>query len=162
MRPHQSLDGAWHWSVDPYRDGKAGFHGGGPGSSSNRYADIVQADVAAREPTALFEFDMQRSPVVHLPSAWIGHSPEMRYYNGLVWYQRTFNVTAPRKGRTFIRFGAVDYRADVYVNGKAGRHAFRRLHAVRLRGDATFFDPAAIRSPSAWTPNGTISTCRRR
>jgi beta-glucuronidase len=123
MRPHQSLDGAWHWSVDPYRDGKAGFHGGGPGSSSNRYADIVQADVAAREPTALFEFDMQRSPVVHLPSAWIGHSPEMRYYSGLVWYQRTFNVTAPRKGRTFIRFGAVDYRADVYVNGKAvGTH----------------------------------------
>ena len=53
MRPHQSLDGAWHWSVDPYRDGKAGFHGGGPGSSSNRFADIVQADVAAREPTAL-------------------------------------------------------------------------------------------------------------
>ena len=123
MRPHQSLDGAWHWSVDPYRDGKAGFHGGGPGSSSNRFADIVQADVAAREPTALFEFDMQRSPVAHLPGAWIGHSPEMRYYNGLVWYQRTFNVTAPDKGRTFIRFGAVDYRADVYVNGKpVGTH----------------------------------------
>ena len=123
MRPHQSLDGAWHWSVDPYRDGKAGFHGGGPGSSSNRYADIVQADVAAREPTALFEFDMQRSPVAHLPSAWIGHSPEMRYYNGLVWYQRNFNVTSPLKGRTFIRFGAVDYRADVYVNGKpVGTH----------------------------------------
>ena len=123
MRPHQSLDGAWHWSVDPYRDGKAGFHGGGPGSSSNRFADIVQADVAAHEPTALFEFDMQRSPVAHLPGAWIGHSPEMRYYNGLVWYQRTFNVTAPDKGRTFIRFGAVDYRADVYVNGKpVGTH----------------------------------------
>jgi beta-glucuronidase len=123
MRPHRSLDGAWHWSVDPYRDGKAGFHGGGPGSSSNRFADIVQAEVAAREPTALFEFDMQRSPVVHLPSAWIGHSPEMRYYNGLVWYQRTFDITMPRKGRTFIRFGAVDYRADVYVNGKeVGTH----------------------------------------
>ena len=97
MRPHQSLDGAWHWSVDPYRDGKAGFHGGGPGSSSNRFADIVQADVAAREPTALFEFDMQRSPVAHLPGAWIGHSPEMRHYNGLVWYQRTFDLTPPRE-----------------------------------------------------------------
>jgi beta-glucuronidase len=118
MRPHQSLDGPWHWSVDPYRDGRAGFHGGPPGPSSQRYADVVQADVAAKDPTALFEFDMQRSPTVELPGAWIGHSPEMRYYNGLVWYQRTFDF-APQPGkRTFVRFGAVDYRADVYLNGK--------------------------------------------
>jgi beta-glucuronidase len=124
MRPHQSLDGAWHWSVDPYRDGKAGFHGGKPGSSSARYADVVQADVARRDPTALFEFDMQRSSTVQLPGAWIGHAPEMRFYNGLVWYQRTFDVTAPAVGkRTFLRFGAADYRADVYLNGKeVGSH----------------------------------------
>ena len=36
LRPSQSLDGAWHWSVDPYRDGVAGFHGGPPGESSKR------------------------------------------------------------------------------------------------------------------------------
>ena len=78
MRPHQSLDGAWHWSIDPYRDGKAGFHGGKPGPSTTRYADTVQADVASRDPAALFEFDMQRSPMVELPGAWIGHAPEMR------------------------------------------------------------------------------------
>lgn len=124
MRPSQSLDGAWHWSIDPYRDGKSGFHGGGPGSSSNRWADIVQADVAARQPTALFEFDMQRSPVAHLPGAWIGHAPEMRYYNGLVWYQRAFEMPALAPGkRTFLRFGAVDYAADVHLNGKpVGTH----------------------------------------
>ena len=124
MRPSQSLDGAWHWSIDPYRDGKSGFHGGGPGSSSNRWADIVQADVAARQPTALFEFDMQRSPVAHLPGAWIGHAPEMRYYNGLVWYQRTFELPALAPGkRAFLRFGAVDYAADVHLNGKpVGTH----------------------------------------
>lgn len=118
MRPHQSLDGAWHWSVDPYRDGNAGFHGGKPGPSSARYADVVQADVAAKDPAALFEFDMQRSPTVELPGAWIGHSPEMRYYNGLVWYQRTFDFAPQRGKRTFVRFGAVDYRADVYLNGR--------------------------------------------
>lgn len=118
MRPHQSLDGAWHWSVDPYRDGRTGFHGGPPGLSSQRYADIVQADVAAKNPTALFEFDMQRSPTVQLPGAWIRHSPEMRYYNGLVWYQRTFDFQPKPGTRTFVRFGAVDYRADVYLNGE--------------------------------------------
>lgn len=124
MRPAQSLDGAWHWSVDPYRDGISGFHGGGVGSSSNRYADIVQADVARDNPTALFEFDMQRSPTTFIPGAWIGHSAEMRYYNGLVWYQRTFTVAEVTPGKRFIlRFGAVDYAAAIYVNGKlAGKH----------------------------------------
>lgn len=123
MRPHQSLDGAWHWSVDPFRDGMKGFHGGPPGESTKRWADIVQDDVAAKNPIKWFEFDMQQSPTVQLPGAWIGHSPEMRHYNGLVWYQRTFDFKPQPGKRTFVRFGAVDYRAEVYVNGKhVGRH----------------------------------------
>ncbi|MES2444399.1 MAG: glycoside hydrolase family 2 TIM barrel-domain containing protein [Pseudomonadota bacterium] len=124
MRPAQSLDGAWHWSVDPYRDGMSGFHGGMPGESSRRWSDVVQADYAAKNPKALFEFDMQRSPVAHLPGGWIGHAPEMRYYQGLVWYQRTFTAAAPGPGkRAFLRFGAADYTANVYLNGKpVGRH----------------------------------------
>jgi beta-glucuronidase len=124
LRPHQSLDGAWHWSIDPFRDGVAGFHGDPPGPSSKRWADAVQAEVAARDPRALFEFDMQRSAVAHLPGSWIGHAPETRLYQGLVWYQRTFNAARVRRGhRVFLRFGAADYTADVYLNGKpVGRH----------------------------------------
>jgi len=124
MREHQSLDGAWHWAVDPYRDGMAGFHGGPPGAATNRWADTVQADVAAKNPTMFFEFDMQQSPIAHLPGSWIGHAPEMRYYQSLVWYQRTFTAAATTPGkRAFLRFGAVDYTANVYLNGKpVGRH----------------------------------------
>lgn len=125
MRPSQSLDGAWHWSVDPYRDGKSGFHGGMPAESSRRWSDVVQADVAEKNPRMLYEFDMQRSPVAHLPGGWIGHSPEMRYYQGLVWYQRSFDARKPAPGnRVFLRFGAVDYTADVYLNGqRIGSHS---------------------------------------
>jgi beta-glucuronidase len=124
MRVSQSLDGAWHWSVDPFRDGKAGFHGGPPNDSTRRWADIVQADVQRANPRALFEFDMQRSAITHLPGGWIGHAPEMRYYQGLVWYQRSFEAAKPAPGtRVFLRFGAVDYSADVYLNGKSvGSH----------------------------------------
>jgi beta-glucuronidase len=124
MRPHQSLDGAWHWSVDPFRDGIAGFHGGPPGQSQKRWADEVQGDVAKRDPRALFEFDMQQSPQVHLPASWIGHAPEMRLYQGLVWYQRTFTAVRPKPGtRTLERFGAADYHTRAFVNGKpVGEH----------------------------------------
>lgn len=124
MRQHRSLDGAWHWSVDPYRDGLTGFHGGPPNDSTRRWADTIQADVAARDPRALFEFDMQQSPQTHLPASWIGHGPEMRYYQGLVWYQRVFDATAPRPGtRVFLRFGAAEYHSRIYLNGQmVGEH----------------------------------------
>lgn len=124
LRENQNLDGAWHWSVDPYRDGVAGFHGGPPSESTARYQDRIQADEAEKRPTALFEFDMQRSPVTHLPGSWIGHAPEMRYYQGLVWYQRTFDYTPAGTGkRVYLRFGSADYAASVFLNGKpVGKH----------------------------------------
>jgi len=124
LRENQSLDGAWHWSVDPYRDGVAGFHGGPPSESTARYQDKIQADEAENHPTALFEFDMQRSPVTHLPGSWIGHAPEMRYYQGLVWYQRTFDYAPAGPGkRVYLRFGSADYAASVFLNGKpVGKH----------------------------------------
>ncbi len=41
-----------------------------------------------------------------------------------VWYKRAVTLTDEQiKGRTFLHFGAVDYHATVYVNGKkAGEH----------------------------------------
>lgn len=125
MRASQSLNGPWHWSVDPYRDGLAGFHGGTPDPRMRRSADVVQGAVMAADPRALFEFDMQRSAIAHLPGSWIGHAAEMRHYQGLVWYQREFTAAPPAPGeRVFLRFGAVDYTADVYLNGQpVGRHS---------------------------------------
>jgi beta-glucuronidase len=118
IRPALELSGPWHWSVDPYRDGVAGFHGEEPGLGHRRYADLDVEAESAKNPNALFEFDMARSPLATLPSSWITHSPQMRYYDGLVWYQRSFDAQPRPHRRYFLRFGAVDYRADVFLNGK--------------------------------------------
>ncbi len=44
--------------------------------------------------------------------------------DNILWYQRDITVPAKRKGkRTLLHFGAVDWRSDIYVNGKnVGRH----------------------------------------
>ncbi len=41
-----------------------------------------------------------------------------------VWYRKTFDISAENlEGRVFINFGAVDYEAKIYINGKkAGYH----------------------------------------
>jgi beta-glucuronidase len=123
LRPGTSLDGSWHYSVDPYRDGEAGFHGAEPGPSSRRYADVDVEAAMKANPTALYEYDMDQSPVVTLPSSWLTHTPEMRYYQGLVWYERKFEAQPKAGMRQFLRFGAVNYRATVWLNGKrVGAH----------------------------------------
>jgi len=123
LRPAINLDGAWHYSVDPYRDGEAGFHGAEPGPSSRRYADVDVEAAMKANPTALYEYDMDQAPTATLPSSWLTHAPEMRYYQGLVWYERKFQAEPKPGMRQFLRFGAVNYRATVWLNGKkVGEH----------------------------------------
>jgi beta-glucuronidase len=123
MRQAIDLDGAWNWSVDPYRDGLQGFHGGEAAPGHRRYEEIDTTAAMRADTKALYEYDMDRSPVVHLPQSFVTHSPDMRRYNGLVWYQRRFTAHLKSGQRAFLRFGAVDYHAYVHVNGKfLGEH----------------------------------------
>lgn len=123
-RDGQDLSGTWNYSIDPYRDGVAGFHRGPPGVGHRRYDDSDVDAVTRGDPKALYEYDMRRSPTATLPASWLTHAPEMRHYQGLVWYQRRFDTAALKPGqRAFLRFEAVNYTAKVYLNGQAvGEH----------------------------------------
>lgn len=60
---------------------------------------------------------------VSVPSAW-EETDELRDYTGVVWYRRSVDIdSVPEGKRLFLRFGAVDYHATVYVNGtECGDH----------------------------------------
>ncbi|MGM9485513.1 glycoside hydrolase family 2 protein [Roseateles sp. NT4] len=124
LRPGQDLSGPWHYSIDPYRSGMAGFHGETPDAGQQRWRDVDVRQAMASDNRVLYEFDLAHSPVTTLPSSWLTQAPELRHYQGLIWYQRTFKASAaPRAGRQFLRFGAANYKTVVYVNGQAvGRH----------------------------------------
>lgn len=123
-REGQDLSGTWHYSVDPYRDGLAGFHRGAPGEGHRRYDDVDVDAVAKARPNALYEYDMDRAPTATLPQGWIGHDPTLRYYQGLMWYARRFDASPLKPGqRAFLRFEGVNYAAKVFLNGKSvGEH----------------------------------------
>src|SRR5205814_458871 len=109
MRPGTDLSGPWHYSIDPFRTGIAGFHGEAPGKGQQRWRDVDVRKEMAEDNRELDEFDLAHSPVTTLPSSWLTEAPELRYYQGLIWYQRTFPAPADRKGRYFLRFGAANY-----------------------------------------------------
>lgn len=123
LRPGVDLSGEWHYSIDPYRAGLAGFHGEVPEKGQQRWLDVDVRKAMAADNRTLYEFDLARSPTASIPGAWLAAASDMRHYQGLVWYQRHFALPATRTGRWFLRFGAANYAASVYVNGTPlGRH----------------------------------------
>ncbi len=59
-----------------------------------------------------------------VPASWQAQFDDLRDYAGAAWYWRAFPAPILKPGQAaLLRFGAVDYLAEVYVNGrKAGSH----------------------------------------
>ncbi|KQS55803.1 beta-glucuronidase [Brevundimonas sp. Leaf363] len=115
-RDLSDLSGQWRWSVDPYRDGAEGFHGAEAGLGHRRYDEVNVEQVMRANPRVLYEYDMDQAPESPLPGAWLAAEPELRHYQGLMWYRRGVETTRG-SGRTFIRVGAAEYQTGVWFNG---------------------------------------------
>ena len=117
-RDAQRLSGQWTYSKDLYKQGLGDINGWVAKSRMQRYRDIDVAAEEAKGGIDFYEFDMERGPLMTIPGAWNAAEPELRYYDGLIWFQKKFTPKALNGGRAFIRFEAVNYRAYVYLNGK--------------------------------------------
>ena len=123
-RPHVDLNGDWRTLVDRYEAYFYDFVRVPFDSIENPYKDFAALDLAPRDRTERLEYGFDGAPVLAVPGDWNSQRPELLYYEGSVWYRRRFATpTAGRGERYYLRFGAANYRADVYVNGrKAGVH----------------------------------------
>jgi Glycosyl hydrolases family 2, sugar binding domain/Glycosyl hydrolases family 2, TIM barrel domain/Glycosyl hydrolases family 2 len=55
---------------------------------------------------------------IPVPLPWQAAFPDLRRYAGYAWYRRTFDVDGDLQGGDLrLRFGAVDYWCEVYLNG---------------------------------------------
>jgi beta-glucuronidase len=125
LQPGQSLNGEWKSIVDPYETGFYDYRYSQRDLDANpSRAETFYLDVKPENPSERVEYDFDLSPSLKVPGDWNTQRPELYYYEGTVWYRRTFEAAALAKGeRAFLRFGAVNYRADVYLNGqKLGLH----------------------------------------
>ncbi|MAS33395.1 MAG: beta-glucuronidase [Anaerolineaceae bacterium] len=61
---------------------------------------------------------------IAVPASWNDQLNDLRDYLGVGWYQTTFSVPAGWLGQPiFIRFGSVNYLAEVWLNGtQIGQH----------------------------------------
>lgn len=91
----RSLDGAWQFAVD--REGKLTIN---DLSSVKDWREI------------------------RAPFSWNVQFADLRDYRGVAWYRKTVDLNPIKPDQTvLLKFGAVDYFAEVFVNGqKAGEH----------------------------------------
>jgi beta-glucuronidase len=123
-RQTQSLNGNWQAIVDPYETGyydyrRRPYDQQAVASPSAFFNNHHPADTQE-----LVEYDFDASGTLKVPGDWNSQRDQLLYYEGTVWLKRSFDHTASTSGRrVFVHFGAVNHKAEVYLNGhKLGSH----------------------------------------
>lgn len=114
-----SLNGEWHYIVDPYENGYYDYRYQPFDQSKNPSRNAFFLNSKQRDKTELIEYDFDKSPTMNIPTDWNTADGKLFYYEGTVWFKKSFTLDAVKTDqRYFIHFGAVNYKAEVYLNGK--------------------------------------------
>jgi beta-glucuronidase len=118
-RESVSLEGNWNIIIDPYENGYYNYRWEPYDQMNQPWATGYFGDIKPENPGDLIEYDYDKSPVLHVPGDWNTQDSTLFFYEGTVWYRKMFDApSCKEKNRIFIHFGAVNYRADVYLNAK--------------------------------------------
>ena len=115
-RQTTSLNGQWNYIVDVQEEGYYDYR-----MNLNRWGFFLNAK--PQQPEDLIEYDFDKAPTMQVPGDWNTQDERLFFYEGTVWFKRSFEWHQKAGRRTLLYFGAVNYEAHVYVNGKqAGHH----------------------------------------
>ena len=111
-----SLNGQWQVIVDPY---ESGYYNYRYQPSDNGYFKNAKP----KSKSELIEYDFDKSGTLKVPGDWNTQSDQLFFYEGTVWYKKSFDYQRKPNTRVFVYFGGANYFADVYLNGeKIGQH----------------------------------------
>ena len=117
-RQTTSLDGQWQAIVDPYDVGALDYRAR-PLKNNNAFF----RNYKPQSESELVEYDFDTSGQLHVPGDWNTQRESLLFYEGSVWYKRSFDYVKSPKSRLFLHFGACNYFAVVYLNGEElGEH----------------------------------------
>lgn len=103
-----SLNGKWTAILDP--------------AGAGEYRQVWQ-EKKPQKKTDFVEYSFEGGPELNVPGDFNSQMCELTYLEGTVWYKKQFSYTVNSEKRLFLYFGAVNYWADVYLNGeKIGSH----------------------------------------
>lgn len=112
-----SLNGHWEYIVDPYETGYYDYRYQ-PNLKEGYFNIRVPENKSDR-----IEYAYSDHHQLQVPGDWNTQKENLFYYEGTIWYKKDFTYEKKSGKRLFIYFGAVNYQAIVFVNGKkVGEH----------------------------------------
>jgi beta-glucuronidase len=102
-REKESLNGYWNFCIDQY-------------DSFLRAAWFKEEDKDIDGRDLPLDYDFEDWEKVVVPSCWNTEKPEYFYYEGSAIYTRTFKYINRGEKRLFIKFGAANYEAYIFLN----------------------------------------------
>jgi beta-glucuronidase len=113
-----SLNGEWNYIVDQYETGYYSFHRDAYDQQNGVHNAAYYNNYHAQNKQELVEYDFDKSPTITIPGDWNSQKDNLFYYEGTVWFKKSFDYDVKENKRLFVYFGAVNYKAEVYLNGK--------------------------------------------
>ena len=111
-----SLNGDWNYIVDVQEEGYYDYR-----MNPTRWGFFQNAK--PQRPEDLIEYDFDKSPTMQIPSDWNTQDERLFFYEGTVWFKKSFQAVPTKDYRTLLYFGAVNYDCHVYLNGRhVGHH----------------------------------------
>ncbi|MHC4912886.1 MAG: glycoside hydrolase family 2 protein [Planctomycetota bacterium] len=98
-----SLNGQWPAIIDPM----------GRGDKHKYYRNRKP-----KNKSELIEYDFDTTETLHVPGDWNSQQQHMMFYEGNIWYRKSFDYQVKKNKRVFVYFGAANYEAAVWLNGK--------------------------------------------
>ncbi|MGO4773164.1 glycoside hydrolase family 2 protein [Flavobacterium sp. W22_SRS_FK3] len=113
-----SLNGQWNYIIDPYETGFYSFHHDVYDQQKKPSNSAFFNNYHAINKQELVEYDFDTSPSMTIPGDWNSQVAELKYYEGNIWFKKSFDYDLKVSKRLFIYFGAINYKSDIYLNGK--------------------------------------------
>ena len=111
-----SLNGKWNYIVD-IQD--SGYYDYRLNISDNGFF----MNEKPKNPDDLVEYDFDKAPQMDIPSDWNTKDDKLFFYEGTIWFKKSFNYTINPQKKVILYFGAINYESIIYVNGKLiGKH----------------------------------------
>jgi beta-glucuronidase len=111
-----SLNGDWNYIVDVQEEGYYDYR-----MNPTRWGFFQNSK--PQRPEDLIEYDFDKSPTMKIPSDWNTQDDRLFFYEGTVWFKKSFQAVPMKDYRSLLYFGAVNYDCHVYLNGRhVGHH----------------------------------------
>ena len=111
-----SLNGKWNYIIDVQEEGYYGYRM----EIRNRGFFLNEKP---KNPEDLVEYDFDKSPEMEIPSDWNTQNNKLFFYEGTIWFKKSFNYTKNENKKLILYFGAINYESIIYINGiLIGKH----------------------------------------